>query len=104
MDKYDVTPSGGVHAYVEGRYDLIPPEALTAIALVMEEGVKNGRDASNWRKIPLNVQINHAIAHLVAWMRGETDEDHLAHACVRLCMAISVRSDDEKRILRKEQK
>ena len=95
MDKYDVTPSGGVHAYVEGRYDLIPPEALTAIALVMEEGVKNGRDSDNWRKVPLNIQMNHALAHITAWMRGETDEDHLAHALTRLAMGIAVRKEEK---------
>jgi hypothetical protein len=89
----DVTKGGGVHAHVEGRYDLVPPEAIRAIAVVMEEGVKNGRDASNWRKVTLDVQINHALAHLVAHLMGEEDEDHLAHALTRLAMAVAVRKE-----------
>jgi predicted nucleic acid-binding Zn-ribbon protein len=92
----DVTPDGGIHAHVEGRYDLIPPEAMKAIAMVMEEGVQNGRDASNWRKVPYEVQINHALAHLVAAMMNETDEDHLAHCLTRLAMSVAVRKESIK--------
>ena len=87
----DVTENGGVHAHVEGRYDLIPPGALRAIAVVMEEGVRNGRANGNWRMIPCHIHINHALSHLVAVMMGEADEDHLGHALTRLAFAVAVR-------------
>jgi len=91
--KEDVTENGGVHAHVEGRYDLIPPEALKTIAVVMEEGVRNGREDGNWRMIPCHIHINHALSHLVAVMMGEADEDHLGHALTRLAFAVAVRKE-----------
>jgi len=89
----DVTENGGVHAHVEGRYDLIPPEALRTIAAVMEEGVRNGREDGNWRMIPCHIHINHALSHLVAVMMGEVNEDHLGHALTRLAFAVAVRKE-----------
>ena len=38
----DVTENGGVHAHVEGRYDLIPAEALRVIALDTGARFKGG--------------------------------------------------------------
>jgi len=89
----DVTENGGVHAHVEGRYDLIPAEALRTLAIVMEEGVRNGREDGNWRMIPCHIHINHALSHLVAVMMGEADEDHLGHALTRLAFAVAVRKE-----------
>ena len=89
----DVTENGGVHAHVEGRYDLIPPEALRTLAVVMKEEVRNGREGGNWRMIPCHIHINHALSHLVAVMMGETDKDHLGHALTRLAFAVAVRKE-----------
>ena len=91
--KEDVTENGGVHAHVEGRYDLIPAEALRTLAIVMEEGVRNGKEDGNWRMIPCHIHINHALSHLVAVMMGEADEDHLGHALTRLAFAVAVRKE-----------
>lgn len=91
----EITPEGGVQARVDGRFDLVPPEAILAIARIMEMGIKRGYTEDNWRKISLNSQLNHAIAHIIKFMmKIEDGEDHLAHALTRLAMAISVRGKE----------
>lgn len=67
------------------RYDLITPWAWERLAKTYAEGsVKYGD--RNWEKgIPASNLINHAIRHIVKWLKGDRDEDHLAHAVWNLC-------------------
>lgn len=63
----------------KGRFDLIPCEALVALARRFEFGVENGHEENGYRKgIPNNVLFDSAMRHLVQAMNGEQDEDHLA--------------------------
>ena len=59
-------------------YDEISPYGLEALAKVCREGFKHGK--GNWRDHPQpeGVVINHAISHLVKYMQGDREEDHLA--------------------------
>lgn len=68
------------------RYDLIPPNALHAMVVVLTFGArKYGPD--NWKNVA-NLRARYfaaALRHLWAWWRGErqdpdTGESHLAHA------------------------
>lgn len=70
----------------------IPAEALASLARVLYEGGKTHQDpdGSNWRKIPVEGHLNHALFHINAWQRGVVGEDHLAHAMCRLVMAYTV--------------
>lgn len=62
------------------RFDLISPIALRRWAETYGEGAPKYGD-NNWTKgIPMRNCLDHAIAHLSMWMRGDTSEDHLAHA------------------------
>jgi hypothetical protein len=85
---------GGKQSVTLGRYDLIPGEALTRVAQVLEHGVspvpgvRDGYPAGNWKKIPGYQHINHALEHLAMISMGRTDEDHLGHALTRLCFAV----------------
>jgi hypothetical protein len=87
-------PGGGKSANIPFRYDLCPPEALAALAKVMYEGAVKYAP-NNWRKCGRNVHINHAIAHLVAYMDGDTQDDHLDHALARVAMAVAVPLEEE---------
>jgi hypothetical protein len=86
-------PEGGKQSAALGRYDLIPGEALTRVAQVLEyglspvPGVRDGYPAGNWKKIPGYQHINHALEHLSMFAMGRTDEDHVGHALTRLCFA-----------------
>lgn len=42
---------------------------------------------NNWRLIPEEEHINHALIHLVAHIAGDTQDNHLDHALCRLMMA-----------------
>lgn len=42
---------------------------------------------NNWRLIPQEEHINHALLHLLALYNGDKQDDHLSHALTRLMMA-----------------
>jgi hypothetical protein len=62
----------------KGRFDLITPFGLTRIAKWYELGSKKYTDR-NWEKgMPFSRYTDSAFRHLVKWMIGMKDEDHLA--------------------------
>lgn len=62
------------------RYDLISPIGVRRIAETYGEGALKYGD-HNWRAgMPFSTTVNHVLAHLFQWLRGEKSEDHLAHA------------------------
>lgn len=76
-------PRAGGYPY---RCDLLPPRALLDVAAVLRDGSeKHGPDA--WRALPVAGHVNHALAHLLAFLAGDTQEAHLAHAAARLLFA-----------------
>ena len=66
----------------KGRYDLLGPRALRALARHMEAGiVEGGYEARNWEKgLPAGRFFDSAIRHLYGWLEGRTEENHLAAA------------------------
>jgi hypothetical protein len=70
-----------------GRYDLISPIALRALAIHYERGAKKYTDR-NWEKgLPLSRHLNSAMRHLQDFLEGDRSEDHLS-ACSWNCFAI----------------
>ncbi len=59
-------------------YDEISPHGLDALAQVCREGHKHGK--GNWREHPQpeHIVINHMMAHLNEYRKGDRSEDHLA--------------------------
>lgn len=65
----------------KGRYDLISPEAMMRIATWYELGAMKYSER-NWEKgMPWSHCLNSAFRHLIKYMAGWTDEDHLAAVC-----------------------
>jgi hypothetical protein len=65
----------------KGRYDLISPIALEALAVHYERGSKKYSER-NWEKGgPLSRFMDSAIRHLNKYMKGMRDEDHLSACC-----------------------
>lgn len=61
----------------KGRFDLISPIFLTRLAKHLEGGAKKYGDR-NWEKgQPLHRFLDSAFRHLVCYMMGQRDEDHL---------------------------
>lgn len=65
----------------KGRFDLLPVEAIQALARRFEYGAKL-HGANNWRKgMPNSSLYDSALRHLFQAMGGDTSEDHLG-ACL----------------------
>ena len=74
--------SGAVRDMQEGkgRCDLLPACAILRIARHFEAGAKK-YDDRNWEKgIPVGSFIDSAIRHLMKYLDGQVDEDHLCAA------------------------
>lgn len=64
----------------KGRFDLLPMHALRRLARHFENGAAKYQ-SRNWEKgQPLCRYFDSAMRHLVSWMEGMADEDHLAAA------------------------
>lgn len=64
----------------KGRYDLLPPTALFAIARVFEEGAKKYEARNYEAGIPLSRYVDSALRHLLKHLEGHRDEPHMAQA------------------------
>lgn len=83
----------------KGRFDLLPPEALFALAKHFEQGAKKYEDR-NWEKgQDLGSYCDSGYRHFVSWMAGYTDEDHLVAAAWNLIAAITTRERIRKGLL-----
>lgn len=72
----------------KGRCDLLPPLALLRLARHFEAGAEKYGDR-NWEKgIPLHSFIDSAIRHVLRYMAGHDDEDHLCAAAWNLICAM----------------
>ena len=64
----------------KGRCDLLPAAAILRLARHFENGCKKYGDR-NWEKgIPIHSFIDSAIRHLMKYLDGQKDEDHLCAA------------------------
>ncbi|GHU69860.1 hypothetical protein AGMMS49992_01220 [Clostridia bacterium] len=81
--------AGGKQSELPYAFDMLPPQAVFALARVVAEGErKYGSD--NWKKIPARQHLNHAIAHCFAFLAGDNTDSHLGHAITRLAFAIEL--------------
>jgi len=106
MDAFEITDSGtrkefGTGAVRDaqtgkGRFDLLPPEALSRLAKHFEGGALKYADR-NWEKgIPMSRFMDSGIRHAFQFLAGADDEDHLAAAAWNFMCAIETehRVDD----------
>ncbi len=66
------------------------PDALIQIAKTLEEGVRK-YPMNNWRLIPEEDHLNHALIHLYAMEKGDTQDDHKGHFLTRIMMAYATK-------------
>lgn len=72
----------------KGRYDLVSPLALRRLALVLERGAAKYA-ARNWEKgQPMSQYLNSATRHIMQYIAGQRDEDHLGQAMWNLHSAV----------------
>jgi len=64
----------------KGRFDLMSPYALMRVARIHEKGSKK-YSPRNWEKgMRFSLYVDAALRHIIKYMMGMTDEDHLAQA------------------------
>lgn len=102
---FEVKDSGARITHISGmlkeaadkpRFTLIPLDFLTRLADHMTKGAKK-YGPNNWRlgctETELEGFYDSAYRHLVAWLNGETDEDHAAAICANVFMAEGVKEN-----------
>lgn len=77
---------GGNQSHVAARFDLIPAAVLQKVAEILSVGAEKYGE-NNWQKITVEEHINHAIAHLYLYLKGDTSETHLLNAVCRSMFA-----------------
>ena len=82
-----VNEHGASESVITGRYDLLDPEAIRQLSIVLAEGAKEYGEW-NWKKLSVSTNINHALMHIFAYLEGDTQDEHLSHAFARLMFAI----------------
>lgn len=80
-----VNKAGGKQSKVEYGFHLLDADAMLSLAQVLQYGASRyARD--NWRKIPSEEHFNHMMIHYYAWLKGDTQDDHLGHFFCRAMM------------------
>lgn len=76
----------------KGRFDLVPPEAIRALAIQMELGAKKYGER-NWELgQPIRRSfLDSGLRHLCQVLAGDTDEDHLRAALWNVACAYATR-------------
>lgn len=81
--------TGGKQSDIPYRFDLLPPLSLAKVAQILDQGAKKYGE-NNWHKIPVNENLNHALAHIISYLAGDNQEDHLRNALCRVFFASEV--------------
>lgn len=69
-------------------------DIILMIAKTMEYGIGRYK-LNNWRLIPEEDHLNHALTHLFMAEIGNTDDDHIAHFYTRIMMAYATNPSKE---------
>lgn len=89
---------GGKQSHVTARLDLIPHDNELLLGECLGFGAnKYGED--NWKKIPLDDNLNHALVHIRKYLAGDREEQHLVNTLARVNFALwhAIESDQHPR-------
>ena len=92
---------GGKQSASPYAFELLPPYAMFQAAEVARHGAdKYGEKFGdrNYVKIDSKSHLNHALQHIFAYLAGDTSDNHLAHALVRMMFAVDM--DNRERSIR----
>ncbi len=76
----------------KGRFDLLPAQAMTRLAVHFEKGAAKYGDNNYLKGIPLRRYLDSAMRHMFKYMQGLDDEDHLVAAAWNLVACLETES------------
>lgn len=89
-----VNDVGAKQSRLDVRFDLVPADALFAVAHVLDYGA-NKYGVDNWKGLSIESILNHMIAHAYAYLSGDFSDDHLEHCATRALMALQLHLEDK---------
>ena len=73
----------------KGRCDLLPLTAIIELSKHCEEGAKKYGEHNVDKGVPQHSLCDSGMRHLIKYMRGDKDENHLRAACWNLMWALN---------------
>ena len=75
-------------------YNSLMAKRLLTISKVLKEGADK-YETNNWRLIPAEQHLSHAISHYLAYLLDDKQDDHLDHFYTRLMMAYATEESED---------
>lgn len=89
----EVTPEGGKQSKLNLALHLLPARAILEVGRILKQGADkydSPGDDRNWKKIPIEDHLNHALMHIFAYLLNDKQDEHLSHAACRILFALEL--------------